>query len=126
MNSATIVRNEERRHDRASAPPPDDSRVVEALEEYVQAMETGARPNRAAFLARHADIAVPLAACLDGLDFVHVTGHELTPPSTGATVSPPNTGGAPLGDFRILREIAAAAWASSMKPSKSRSAAASP
>jgi serine/threonine protein kinase/Tfp pilus assembly protein PilF len=106
MNSETIVRNEERRQDRDSAPPPDDSRVVEALEEYVQAMETGARPNRAAFLARHAEIAVPLAACLDGLDFVHVTGHELTPPSSGTTVSSHNTGGgSPLGDFRILREL---------------------
>ena len=59
---------------------PDDSRVIDALEAYVEALETGPRPNRAAFLARYPDIAEALAGCLDGLDFVHGTGHQLAPP----------------------------------------------
>ncbi len=86
-------------------PPPDDSRVIAALEEYVQALEAGNPPSRAAFLARHANVAAALAACLDGLDFVHVTGHELAPKSAAEPVSSLEGGGSPLGDFRILREV---------------------
>jgi serine/threonine protein kinase/tetratricopeptide (TPR) repeat protein len=92
----------------ATTPPallPDDSRVIEALEAYVQALETGAQPNRAAFLARYPDIAGVLAGCLDGLDFVHGTGHQLPPSAPESAVSGHAASGLPLGDFCLIREI---------------------
>jgi serine/threonine protein kinase len=79
---------------------PDDPRVVSAVEEYVNALEAGERPNRQAFIARHADIAEALAGCLDGLDFICAVGPQLDEaPSTEAAAP------SPLGDFRIVREV---------------------
>jgi serine/threonine protein kinase/predicted Zn-dependent protease len=79
---------------------PDDPRVVSAVEEYVNALEAGERPDRQAFLARHADIADALAGCLDGLDFIYAVGPQLDEaPSTEAAAP------SPLGDFRIVREV---------------------
>src|SRR5262249_39954976 len=112
-----------------SSPPPapaelDDPRIVEALEEYLQAVEAGERPNRQAFLARHAEIAQALDSCLDGMEALHVAASSVAPspqplsPSKGergwgegageAGAAGPAGGwqpGTPLGDFRILREI---------------------
>src|SRR5262249_23173688 len=53
------------------------------------------------------DLASPLAACLQGLDFVHAAGAELSHPAncdgsaSADTVEPAES----LGDFRILREV---------------------
>ena len=47
--------------DEACSPGLEDPRVVEALEQYLAALEAGERPNRQAFLARHAEIAAALA-----------------------------------------------------------------
>jgi tetratricopeptide (TPR) repeat protein len=85
----------------------EDPRVFEALEEYLAALEAGQKPDRRLFLARHADIARPLAECLDGMEM-------LQPPEPGPEL--PSGGDAPsaaadlpqaglLGDFRILREV---------------------
>jgi WD40 repeat protein/serine/threonine protein kinase len=88
----------------------DDPRVIEALREYAAALEAGQKPNRQTFLAGHADIAGPLAECLDGLEFVHAAG----PPLQRSAVDRPTAGlstpaelepATPLGDFQILREI---------------------
>jgi hypothetical protein len=58
------------------------------------------RPDRQAFLTRHAEIADALAGCLDGLDFIYAVGPQLNEaPSTEAAAP------SPLGDFRILREV---------------------
>jgi serine/threonine protein kinase len=85
---------------RARPAPPDDPRVVSAVEEYVNALEAGERLDRQAFLARHADIADALAGCLDGLDFINAVGPQLDEaPSTEAAAP------SQLGDFRILREV---------------------
>jgi serine/threonine protein kinase len=81
-----------------SLPALDDSRVIAALEEYLSAAEAGRRPDRDDFLTRHADIADPLAACIDGMEVLH--GLEPGSESSGANVH-----AAPLGDFRILREV---------------------
>src|SRR5262249_19666164 len=78
----------------------DDPRVVSAVEEYVNALEAGERPDRQAFLARHADIADALAGCLDGLDFIYAVGPQLEDAPSTAAVAP-----SPLGDFRIVREV---------------------
>jgi serine/threonine protein kinase len=79
---------------------PDDPRVVSAMEEYVNALEAGERPNRQAFLAQHADIAEALAGCLDGLDFIFAAGPQLDDASSTEASTPSQ-----LGDFRILREL---------------------
>ncbi len=103
----------------------DDPRVVAALEQYLAAIEAGERPNRQAFLARHAEIAEALAECLDGMEALHVAApspspQPLSPGGRGAAAEPLSPvgergwgegdtaewpPGTPLGDFRILREI---------------------
>jgi len=81
-----------------SLPALDDPRVIAALEEYLSGAEAGRRPDRDQFLNRHADIAGPLAACIDGMEVLH----SLEP---GLDSSGANMHAAPLGDFRILREV---------------------
>ena len=84
-------------------PDLDDPRVFQAVQEYLAALETGRKPDRAAFLARHPDIAPALAECLAGLDLVHTAGPKLREPAPAPTpaAEPP----AALGDYRIVREL---------------------
>jgi tetratricopeptide (TPR) repeat protein/serine/threonine protein kinase len=91
----------------APAPPSaDDPRVVQALEEYIAAMEAGSPPPRDEFVARHADVAGVLADCLFGLEMVHHAGHS---GPTGRPAPLHKGDGAaemePLGDFQIVREV---------------------
>jgi serine/threonine protein kinase len=89
--------------------------VVRALEQYLDAVVAGLAPDRADFLARHADIAQALEECLDGLSFIHSAaggvrdGSAPTAPSASFHDGPETGGPAGpdglLGDFRILREI---------------------
>jgi len=62
----------------ASASPessvPDDPRVLQAVEEYLAALEAGQAPGRDEFLGRHAAIAARLGEYLDGLDLIHRAG----------------------------------------------------
>jgi serine/threonine protein kinase len=87
----------------------DDPRLVQAVREYVSAMEAGHKPSRQEFLARHAAIAGPLAECLEALEFVHTVGPKLEQPggqtATAAFAPVPADLATPLGDFRLLREI---------------------
>jgi serine/threonine protein kinase len=83
-------------------------RVARALEEYLAALEMGTVPARDRFLAEHGEIADVLAECLDGLEFIRRAASQArqsaeTPPMpvTAPEVQPE----APLGDFRIVREI---------------------
>jgi serine/threonine protein kinase len=90
-----------------SASPLDDSRVIQALEEYHAALEAGRRPDRREFQARYPEIADVLAGCLAGLDFVQSAASQM--PAAAADRSSSPEGGiqpeGPLGDFRILREV---------------------
>jgi serine/threonine protein kinase len=92
-------------------PELDDSRVVEALEEYLQAVEKGEKPNRQAFLARHAEIAGALAGCLDGMEALHLAASSSSPAPLSSAGGEKGKGegawqpGTTLGDFRILREV---------------------
>jgi serine/threonine protein kinase len=91
-------------------PRPDDPRVLEAVEEYLAAQRAGRRPDRAAFLARHAEVAAALAECLDGLDFIQGAAPRLHDvaggSSAGATGGPaPAPVEGVLGDFRLLRQV---------------------
>jgi tetratricopeptide (TPR) repeat protein len=91
------------------AAPGADGRLARALEEYRGLLEAGAAPDRAAFLARYPEMAEELAECLSGLEFVHAVAPSLSRDAAqgvaaaevGAGVGP----GAPLGDFRIIREV---------------------
>ncbi|HKB02099.1 MAG TPA: serine/threonine-protein kinase [Gemmataceae bacterium] len=85
----------------AGEPDLDDPRVFQAVQEYLAALEAGKRPDRSAFLARHAEIAPALSECLASLELIHTAGPKLRDPAPGATVDPPTA----LGDFRIVREI---------------------
>jgi serine/threonine protein kinase len=90
------------------SPALDDPRVVAALEEYLAALEAGQKPNRQAFLARHADVADALAECLDGMEALHVAGSSSPHPadeSGTVTTSAEWQPGTLLGEFRIIREI---------------------
>jgi hypothetical protein len=85
----------------------EEVRVLRAVEEYAAAVRAGRRPQRQEFLARHAEIAGPLAKCLDGLEFVYTAAPELSGadagrPAPGAEDVQPAT---PLGDYQIVREI---------------------
>ncbi len=84
----------------------DDPRVLRAVEEYLAACQAGVSPDRQAFLARHAEIAAAVADCLDGLDFILQAGVPLRPfDDAGVATTAATTPGAPLGDFRIMREV---------------------
>jgi serine/threonine protein kinase len=93
---------------RFQIPDLDDPRIAEALERYLQAIEAGEKPNRQAFLARHAEIAEPLAECLDGMEVLHEAGFSAHQPAAEASVASPSLEWQPgtlLGEFRIIREI---------------------
>jgi eukaryotic-like serine/threonine-protein kinase len=81
----------------------DDPRVVQAMEEYVNAVEAGKRVDRQEFLGRHAEVADVLAGCLDGLEFIQSARRELSESDQEPAADDLRT--KPLGDFRILREI---------------------
>ena len=91
-------------------PAQDDPRVIRALEEYLAALEAGKRPDRHAFLGRHAEVGAALARALDGLEFIQTAAPQLPGPggdepagatSPGAEVRPEG----PLGDYHIVREL---------------------
>jgi serine/threonine protein kinase len=94
----------------------DDPRVVAALDEYVEALEAGHKPDRQTFLARHAAIADALAECLDGMEALHAkvesgewrveSGEKKSGPfSPLPPLHSPLSADLPLGDYRILREV---------------------
>ncbi len=84
----------------------EDPRVVEALDEYLAALEAGKKPDRQEFLSRHSAIADALAECLEGMEALHQAGSS-SQPSAGGTLAGTAglQDGTPLGDYRLLREI---------------------
>jgi serine/threonine protein kinase len=95
---------------------PDDPRLMQAVQEYLQQLEAGRQPDRQEILARYPDLAAPLARCLEGLDLVHQAAMQprrSTSRSGGAAgrLAAAAVGGSeaiptnPLGDFMIVREI---------------------
>jgi serine/threonine protein kinase len=88
----------------------EDPRIAQTLEEYLAALEAGQQPNRQEFLSRYAEIAEPLAECMDGLEFVNSAAPQvdlsLLQQVSGASAA---AGAAPvtgcLGDFRLFHEI---------------------
>ncbi len=96
-------------------PDLDDPRMVAALDEYLAELEAGNKPDRRAFLSRHAAIAGALTECLDGMEALHTDvknsefGRNSCSSSPHSSAHSPLTPdwqpGAPLGDYRIVREI---------------------
>ncbi len=80
--------------------------MIRALEEYVEAVEAGNRPDRREFLARHPEIRQALEACLDGVALMRSAashfGSSQDRPAARVPEPPPP---AELGDYRILREV---------------------
>jgi serine/threonine protein kinase len=84
--------------------------LVAAAKEYALAVETGCRPDRAAFLAQYPHLGADLEACMDALDALQPEPTRLQPP---ADLAQPPIGATdeqglpaePLGDFRIIRAI---------------------
>jgi serine/threonine protein kinase len=85
----------------------ENPRIVEALDQYLAALEAGQKPSRQAFLDQHAEIADALAECLDGMDALHVatSSPNQGAGAGGAVLSAERLTGIPLGDFRLVREI---------------------
>src|SRR5713226_8140673 len=84
----------------ASSLPLDDPRVIQAVREYLAALEVGKKPDRHSFQARYRDIAAPLAECLDALEFMHAASPFAAPQESAAkdesgSILPQ---GIPLGD----------------------------
>jgi serine/threonine protein kinase len=86
---------------------PDDPRVLEALEEYLAAVEAGRPVDPARFLKQHSAIEDALKEALEGLNFINeMGGHMGDRAGDAAPSSAPDVArGQPLGDFRILRQI---------------------
>jgi serine/threonine protein kinase/tetratricopeptide (TPR) repeat protein len=87
--------------------PRDDSRVIVALEAYLEALRTGQPFSRDEFLARHVEIANALGECLSGLEFIQTAAFQLggSAANRAAFQSDPVLPCAQLGDYRVLREI---------------------
>src|SRR5947209_7573572 len=84
--------------------PSADDRVDEAVAEYLRAAQAGTPPDRAAFLARHPDLAAELAEFLDDRDLVErllgplaTPAHQSTPPRAEAPDATVTAGGADSG-----------------------------
>jgi len=82
-----------------------DPRLARAMEEYQALRAAGEKPDHADFLARYPEVAGALADCLSGLDFLHAAAPDLSTPATGSTPTAGPDVGAPLGDFRLIREV---------------------
>jgi serine/threonine protein kinase/Flp pilus assembly protein TadD len=104
MNSAIDVPAGNPRPSEAAAKL-EDSGVVAAVRDYLNALETGCRPDRAAFLARYPALSGALAEVLDGLEFMHDAASRVLSVSELPDSAAQPALGMPLGDFRLLREI---------------------
>jgi serine/threonine protein kinase len=85
---------------------PDDPRLKQAVQDFLDQLEAGRRPDRQEFLRRYPDLATPLGQCLDGLELVHRAGLREKRPTAVPPVGLGDVASAtPLGDYQIIREI---------------------
>src|SRR5262245_59955896 len=88
---------------RDEPPAPDsDPRVVRALEEYAAELDAGRAPPRADVLARDPAVAGEVAPCLAALELLRAA---VRMPGAPAGPPPGPELAAPLGDFRLIREV---------------------
>src|SRR5258708_1560926 len=87
-------------------PTAEDPRLLQAVQEYRTEVEAGRRPDRRAFADRFPELRDAMTPYLEALDAVHAASPMLQQHSAGRTaVSDVGDVAAPLGDFRIVREI---------------------
>jgi serine/threonine protein kinase len=82
----------------------DDPRLLRAVQEYLEELEAGRRPDRRALAARFPDLAGVMVPYLDALDLIHVANPQLRNASTSRLPEPAYSA-EPLGDFRLVREV---------------------
>jgi serine/threonine protein kinase len=90
----------------ANPEPADDPRLLELVKAYQAELDSGRRPDRAGYLARHPDLTPLLGPYLDGLDLLHRGARGLS--GAGSRPVRLDTGLAPgdrLGEFVIVREV---------------------
>jgi serine/threonine protein kinase len=108
-SSATIDPEREGSWQADSPAAQGDPRLAAALEEYLDALNSGSPPSREEFLDRHPDIAGALVECLSGLEFIQATGWQLGAEpvleASRARADQDFPGRVRLGDYRILREV---------------------
>ena len=83
----------------------DDPRLVSIAEEYLARLQGGEHPTPDEYIRRYPELAVPLKACLAGLEAVHGVvrqGHALPEELPSANDEHHSK---ILGDFRIGREV---------------------
>jgi len=85
-----------------------DSRVIAALETYLESLRGGRPWSPSEFLAERVDISPELQGCLSGLEFIEAAAAGLS----GSSAHPAKTHAEPtlplqsrLGDYHILREV---------------------
>jgi serine/threonine protein kinase/Flp pilus assembly protein TadD len=83
-----------------------DAEVIEALQEYRAAQQTGRGADRQQLLKRFPHLAGELSACLEALDFVAAAAPELHSEGlAGESMVEQECQREALGDFRLLREV---------------------
>ncbi len=89
----------------SNEPSGGDPRLARAMEEYQSLLTAGEKPDHGEFLARYPEVAGALADCLSGLDLLHAAAPHLSTPAPLGTPTVGLDAGAPLGDFRLIREV---------------------
>lgn len=79
--------------------------LAEILECYLTDLERGAAPDRAAFLAAHAELADELRPYLDSLDKLHVATHDLRAMRPLGGKESDTSAAKQIGEYKIVREI---------------------
>jgi tetratricopeptide (TPR) repeat protein len=83
-----------------------DAEVIEALQEYRAAQQTGRGADRQQLLSRFPHLAGELSACLEALDFVAAAAPGLhSDRLSGESTLEQECPREALGDFRLLREV---------------------
>jgi hypothetical protein len=109
---------------RLQNPTAQEQRVNQVIAAYLQAVESGDRPDQQEWLARHPDLADELASFFanqDQFDRLVAPLRAVLPPPCPAAATPASadtvTIASPLreeirrfGDYELLEEIGAAAW----------------
>ena len=89
----------------AAAQSDEDSRIIRAVQQYLEELEAGAAPQRQEFLGRYPELGDKLSICLDGLEFLHQVGPQLSTPTLNHVPTLDSESPQPLGDYRLLREV---------------------
>ena len=84
--------------------PEEQARLVEVLEGYMKDLDEGREPDMDRIAAEHPELAEPLAACLDSVNFLHRAALALECSETEEE-PPRDIVERRIGDYRIVREI---------------------